>query len=808
MRTANLSLTKSLIISALALVLSFDCAAQTQITGSVRDASTDRALEFVNVTLFSLPDSGIVSGQVSDKDGKFGLNRIRFGRFFVRCSLIGYRETRTSAFAIDSLHSYVSLGAIFLRPTPVNLDEVIVTGEKSLFNLGIDRKVYNVDQDLMSKAGSASELLQNIPSVQVDLDGNVSLRGSPSVQITVNGKSSTLMDKSSAVVLQQMPANTIERIEVITNPSAKYKPEGTSGIINIVLKKNASPGLNGNITGNAGNNGRYNANVTLNDNPGDVNFFVSYSIRKDNRNRATSDVRAQADSSSALSFYNGDLQSLASPLSNIGVLGVDYHLTPEDQLGLSGDFYVNTFTRTDHLGVLLHDNASVTTGEYVRTRVDPEYERNFEGTAYFEHDFAGEDHRVRLELYGSTSPEQEDNHYTNLYLFPQNSTTYDNTLIKQKGTRKQISLEYSGPLSEKTTIEAGYSGDFRNDDFDFRAAFFDPNSQSFTPDTLKTNRFLYEGDVNALYATWKQSLGSFGFQAGLRGEIATNSSHLVTRDSAVSTEYSSLYPSLHLSYSLSSFTELQLSYSRRTNRPHGDDLNPFPEYRDPRNISSGNPYLLPEYIHSLELGCQFQNDVFTFVPAVYYRATSNKFTSVIRALNDSTLLTTRQNLSRDKSGGVEMILSVSAGSVFTAHWSANGFYEQIDASNLGYSGKKSTTTWTSNLTFSVSPMAMSKFQVNSTYNASRLTPQGKFRPSYAVNMGFKQELLEGKLSLLATISDLFRTQKRQLELTTPILNQTVINTRDSRVAYLGLTYHFGSPPKKSKEEQLHYENGD
>jgi len=776
------------------------------IKGSVVDEATSRPLEFVNTVLHNKADSAIVTGKATDKRGIFDFADILPGDYFMTYSLIGYKEKASPAFIIDPQHKRLNLGTVVLVATPVDLDEVLVTAQKSLFNNSIDRKVYNVDQDIMSKAGSASELLQNVPSVQVDVDGNVSLRGSSNVLIMVNGKTSALMEKSSAEVLQQMPASSIEKIEVITNPSARYNPEGTAGIINIVLKKNATLGVNGNLTANAGNNGRYNGNIRLNFNPGNYNIYASYGLRKDNRNRTNSDTRARVDAASVLSYYNGDLLSYASPLSNIVAMGLDYRADSLDQFGITGNFFINTFTRTDNLHVVLQNDSRANTEEYNRNRYDPEYEEEYGLTTYFEHDFPKKDHKLRLEFTASQSPEQEDNHFTNIYDLPVSSTSYDNTLIKQADNRNQLSLDYSNPLSEGSLLEAGYAGEFNNADLDFHAESFDANQQHFVKDSLETNQFLYDGVINALYGTYKESFGAFGLLAGLRAEQAHIKSDLVTRDSVVSNDYFNFYPTIHLSYKLSGSTELQLSYSRRTNRPRGEDLNPFPEYRDPRNVSAGNPHLLPEYIHSIELGCQFQNDVVSVLPALYYRYTYNRFTSVTQAIDDSTLLTTRQNLSNDQSGGVEVVVSADAGGFFSAHWSANGFYEQIDASNLGYTQNRSTTTWSSSLTLNFELTETSKLQMNSNYTSSRLTPQGAYVPTYVVNMGFRQEMLDGKVSLIATISDLLKTQKRQLELNTPLLNQTVINTRDSRIVYVGFTYHFGALPKKSNEEQIHYDD--
>jgi len=797
------------IILSLAAVFVATLSAQENNGGTIRgiviDDSTASPVEFANVVLRMKHDSTIVTGKATDQAGKFNFAEIPAGEYFITFNQVGYKAKKTPVFRIDPQHRHLNLGKVRLMANMMSLEEVLVTAEKSLYNATIDRKIYNVDQDLMSKAGSASELLQNVPSVQVDIDGNVNLRGSSNVLIMLNGRTSPLLKKNSATVLQQMPANSIDRIEVITNPSAKYKPDGTSGIINIVLKKNTKLGINGNLTANAGNQDRYNGNAGLNYNPGSINLYGSYCIRQDSRNRINTDARQQTATASALTFYNETLHSYARPFSHIVSLGADYQLDRQNKFGLAGDYFHNSFTRTESADKLLLNSDHVPINQYHRNRLDDEFEKEYSITASFEHNFPKEDHTLQLEFSAAGAPEQEDNHYTNIYALPAGPNEYDNTLIKQGDNNKQLTLEYANPLTEESNLEAGYSGEFIHNDFDFYAERFEANLQKFVTDFTKTNRFLYDESIHALYATYKQSFGSFGFMAGLRTEHASVKSNLVTLDSIKTNTYFSLYPTLHLSNRLSKLTELQFSYSRRTNRPEGDELNPFPEYRDPRNVSAGNPKLRPEYVHSIELGCQFQNDAVSILPALFYRYTYNRFTTVTQALNDTTLLTTRQNLSSDQSGGLEMVVSADLGDLMKVHGNANAFLNRIDASNLGYGAKKSTTTWSGSLTLDMNLSGTSRLQINSRYNASRLTPQGEQSPSYVVNTGFRQELLGGKLSLLLTAADVFKTMKRELALNIPSLNQTVVNKRDARIVYLNLTYRVGAPAKKSKEEQIHYD---
>ncbi|MDP2886532.1 MAG: TonB-dependent receptor [Ignavibacteria bacterium] len=796
-----------------ASALFFTCALFAQgrgggvVSGLVKADSTNRPLEFVNVILLNQADSAIVTGTSTDSKGKFTIDNIPDGEYFLTYSLLGYKEKQPTLFRIDSKRPALNVGTISLVETALKLDGVTVTSQKVTFNNAIDRKVFNVQQDIMSKTGSVSELLQTIPSVQVDMEGAVSLRGSTNVLILINGKPSPLMGKSRADVLQQMPSSSIERIEVITNPSAKFKPDGTSGIINIVLKKEVSTGLNGNLTANGAAKSRYNANVSTNYNPGAFNIFGSYSFRQDDRNNYSTDTRVQRNEvTNAPSYYKEDARSSSRPLSQNVTLGLDYRLGEIDRLGVSGNYHYRGFTREDISTKILTSN-SIVTNDYDRRRVDYEFEKETGITGYFEHQFKGEDHNLRLEFNAAQSPEVEDNHYTNVYRVPASPLAYDNTLNKQTEGKNQLTIDYTNRLTEHTMFEAGYDGEFNKRDMAFYGEYFDPNQRKFVEDVDRTNRFIYDEAIHAVYGTYENSFGLFSFIGGVRAEQAFIRSDLVTRDSIISNEYFNMYPTLHLAYRFSEAVQLQLNYSRRVNRPEGDDLNPFREYDDPRSIHSGNPRLKPEFIHSVEFGCELQNDNMTVVPSIFYRTKYNGFTTVVKPLNDSTLLTTRENLSSDQSAGFEMVVAGNVGNLFTANVSANAFYEQIDASNLGFGSGKSTVTWSGTLSGNVNLSKATMIQINSNYRSSRLTPQGENRPSFVVNLGFRQDLFDDKLSLIVTISDLLKTMNRKTDLNTSWLTQNVVSNRDSRIVYFGLTYHFGTPAKKSKEKELQYDNG-
>ena len=788
------------------ILLSFKLVAQSRgaggVTGTVVIESTRKPLEFVNVVVLRQSDSTVATGAVTDEKGKFQIDNVPAGTYFLRFSLLGYEEKQSSQFSINSDRKEFRAGTIFLKETAVSLGEVTVTAQKSIINTSIDRKVYNVQQDVMSKSGSISDLLQNVPSVQVDVDGNVSLRGSTDVQILINGKPSPLLGNNVADALQQLPASTVEKIEVITNPSAKFTPEGTAGIINIVLKKEVNLGFNGSVSANAGNNSRYNFSTNDNYSFNGINIFGNYSIRQDERTVYGTLARTQLDSTNAPNYFNENGTSVSRPLSQFATLGFESRLSEMDNAGLSGNYRYRNYTSHDITTETHLDSSESVINDYDRARIDYDETGSSGFAGFFEHDFEGEDHTLRVEFHGNQMFDQEDNHYTDTYRVPAGLLEYDNMLIQEHDRKELVTVDYHHVLADHSTIDAGYEGRFDKDDFNFYGSYFDPGTQAFVEDTGETNLFSYHEAIHSLYVTYENTFGLFSLLAGLRGEKAFITSDLLTTGTVVPNDYSKLYPTLHLAYKLSELDELQLNYSLRANRPRGNDMNPFPEYQDPRNVQAGNPYLKPEFIHSVEFGYQVQDENISILPSIFYRNRYNKFTSITEAVNDSTLLTTRENLSSDQSGGFELVVTGNLWTILSINTSANAFYEEIDATNLGYGEKKSTVTWSGNLNCNVNIAKGTIVQVNSNYRSRQLTPQGENLPSFVMNMGVRQDLSDERISITASVWDVFRTLNRKTELSTPSLTQTSFSSRDSRVVFLGLTYHFGGPSKKSKEKDL------
>jgi outer membrane receptor protein involved in Fe transport len=775
------------------------------ISGRIVDALTVAPIEYANIVLLDSSTKQMVSGVVSDSTGMFRLTDIPFGTYMIDYTFIGYKKQTNGPITVDHRNTRIDIGELRLSAEAINMDEVTITGDRNMMINKIDRKVFNVEKDISAQTGTVTDVLQTIPSLSVDLDGNISLRGSGNITILINGRPSVMAGIAN---LDQMPASMVERIEIITNPSAKYQPDGTGGIVNIILKKQRKAGFNGVLGANAGNRERFNTNLQLNYNTGKVNIFGSYGFRLDSRRREGELSSQTIDTLTGESVYLDQTSNgSAVPKSHLGQAGFEWDITGRDAVGLSGTFNYRDVNREDETNNIYSDNERITEEEFVRSMDGTESESSGGLTAFYEHVFDREDeHLFRMDFEYETDHELENSSYTTVYTLPVYPNEMERTGSDNRDQVINLALDYTRPVGQKGNLETGYQGNVELTDQNSEVLRWEQDTLQWIPDPEENNSFYGNQTVHAIYFTLSGEWKKFSVMGGLRAEEAIVSLNFRQLDTTTSTRYFALYPTLHLSYNLGK-SEWQLNYSRRVNRPDVDEMNPVPEYRDPRNYFVGNPDLEPEDIHSFEAGYAYKNNGLTLVPTLFYRYKINGFTWVTTPVNDTVLETTIKNLDTDQSAGVDLSGSWNIASIANLNFSASGFYSQIDASDIGYSSHKSTFSWNAKLNASVSITKTTLFQLNGQYRSKALTAQGYREPTWVINLGLRQDLWKKKLSLIFTVSDLFNSQAWRNTIETEELVQESMRKRDGRVFYLGFLWNFGSNGKKTKEMKFEYDNG-
>ena len=797
------------LFSLLILLIPFSLFSQTKnpgtVSGRVIDAENHKPVEYANMVLLDTVAGKMVAGVVSDSTGRFRMTNVPLGTFILEYTFIGYEKQRSKPITISRKQPVAELGVLKLGSGTITMNEVTVTAERSMMINKIDRKVFNLQKDITAQTGTVTDVLQTIPSISVDMDGNISLRGSGSVTVLINGRPSVM---AGAANLEQMSAAMVDKIEVITNPSAKYKPDGTAGIINIILKKEKKAGFNGILGANVGSNDRYNTNLQLNFNTGSVNLYGSYGFRQDYRKR-TSDLNSRTiDTATGRSaYFLQTSEGYAKPISHLGQIGIDWSPGRKDAIGLSGTFNFRKVQRNDITGNIYKDSVEQPTEAFNRYHQGIDQETSIGMKAYYEHTFDREtEHQFKVDFEYQADAESENHLYTNEYSLPLLPNGYDTTYGRNTQRNINLALNYSRPLWQDARLEAGYEGNMQITDQLLNVGHREDEKAQWIPDPTQTNDFFSNLTVHALYTTVSAGWKKFSVMAGLRAEQAFNHLEFRTLDTTTNANYFALYPTIHTSLA-SGKNEWQLNYSKRVNRPDGEDMNPVSEYRDPRNIFVGNPNLKPEDIHSLEFGYAFKPENLTLIPTLFYRYKVNGFTMVTKSLNDSVLLTTIDNLASDQSAGLDISGTWQLKKVMNLNFSASGFYSEIDASNIGFSKNKSTFSWNAKLNASFYITSTTIFQFNSQYRSQVLTAQGMREPSWVVNLGFRQDLWKKKISLLFTVSDLFNSQAMKSSVNTPLLVQESTRRRDARVIYGGVVFNFGTNGKKTREAKMEFDNG-
>jgi len=700
------------------------------------------------------------------------------------------------------------------RPAaPKTVETITVTGAaQNGFRSSIDRRSYGVANDLATTTGSISDALKNIPSVEVDVNGNVSLRGDTNVTILIDGKPSGLFKGASAAqALQAMAADSIERVEVITNPSAQFSPEGSAGVINLITKQSRKPGKSGSVRLNAGTGDRGNVGATASYNSNKLTLTGDLNARRDKIGGHGTDVRTILDgqdhvlSSSRSRFDQHGVQQQRS-----GRVSADYDVDADTRV--SGElryfhFDVAADTQTPYQG--FGPTGAPTTAFKQHFKADLQHDTGA-AQASLRRKFAGDDHVLTVNVSRERTDEDRTNTLDQVTSLPVLPDIFTNLRSKSSLTLTQAKADYSRPMPDEARLKAGY--DLRIDENDYdNVGVRGTGPGDAGPDPTQTNLFLYKQTINAAYLTYERPFGDWTVLGGLRLEGVQLDLDQVTSNLVHNSDYFRAYPSLHLAYRFADEQQLILSYSKRVQRPNPRDLNPFRVERDPLNFTAGNPNLQPQLTDSFEAGYQYKAAGTFYLGTLYYRRSEHGVTDVVTSLGDSVFLTTKENLGQSKTAGLELVANGHVTKALSYNVSTNLYWQEIDASNqgfaqlLGFAGRRSAfeAGGRANLNWQATPK--DTLQLSSQLNAKRLTPQGYMDPLFLTFLGYRHKFNDS-LSMVATVQDVLGTVKFHNVIDTATLRDDNTGRPPSQAAYLGFTWNFGAVKQRPRDQGFDFEN--
>jgi len=696
------------------------------------------------------------------------------------------------------------------EPSGPVVTEIVVTGSRPAVENRIDRRVYAVSGDLQGDIGSAADVLRNIPSVSVDLEGNPSLRGDPDVQILIDGRYRPEFNgQNKGPALEALAAQGIDRVEVLTNPPASFKRDGSGGIINIITKRSTEV-RSATLQTGVGSNGRWNVAGNTSTQFGALALRGSAGVRHDLRLRNITDQRTVRDDSG--NVLNEREQRTATRDDRVYKkvsIGADYDLDELDRFSAEGSYH-----RRDSDGVLtensgLRDGAGTALSQYSRERRANDYDYSSDALLRYRHAGnghagAGDDDGLTIALERSQDHEHPVWNFQYSYAVPPQGGVSQLERIIEDEVGTELSVDYATALSGKRRFTAGYDLQITDHSSNYWLSLpFTPGGSAM-PDPAFTNVFRDSQTVHALYATYEQPFGDWTALAGLRLEKAELDLRQVTSGERDGQDYFRVYPSLHVSRKLDERQTLTFSYSRRVWRPWAQQLNPYVVQIDPTYLRAGNPDLKPSEIDSLELAWNYDLGSTSFSASVYGKRRYDVATEVRTLVTPITELETSENLGDNRSGGLEITASGKLGGSFSYNLATDVFYDEIDATNLGFSGTRSTITRDGKAALNWRLGERDRLQINLATMGRRLTPQGYRLGSSTMDLGYRHTLGTG-LSLSATLTDVFASKKDRLVLDTPELSERLTTRPHGRIVWLGLTWNLASG-KEKPAEKFEYEN--
>ncbi len=758
----------------------------SEISGTVIESSENVPMEFANVVLFNKSDSSQVTGTVTNSSGRFSLTGISPGNYYATFSYIGFKSK-----TIDNLSfsggEKIAVGEIFLDPKTYDVDGVVVEGQRAAISYEIDKKVINVSEQLTSSSGTAVDVLENVPSVTVDIEGNVSLRGSGNFTVLVDGRPSIL---ESNEALQQIPASSIENIEIITNPSAKFDPEGTAGIINVVMKKNKQGGMSGTVNLNGGLKEKYGGELLLNykTKPYEATFGIDFTNQfYDADNLSENRTTFQG----LTSFVNSD------GISNRGRTGYGlrgelvFNIGESDFLTLGGRYGDRSFQSNSNQNYSEWSSQQPLSTLYSSTirrkRAGDYYSLN---TSY-KHQFSGKGHELYSEIYYRfrNGDEETFNELSDLITGPTNGRR---TTESGPGSNLRAKIDYSVPFSGGSKLETGYQSDFDNSE-DLTALYqLDPSSGSYVNLTEFSNSTTYNRNIHSLYTLFKNDVDNFGYQFGLRGEYTDRKIELVNSPEKFTIDRWDYFPTAHFSYKFEGNEQIMASYTRRINRPRGWELEPFDTWMDAYSLRRGNPSLKPEYIDSYELGFQTILGASVFSLEGYYKINNNKVERIRSVYDDNITLETVENVGTDYSLGGEMMINFDPLKFWNVNLMGNVYNYRIEGVVDNQDFSSQSFNWNTRFNNILKLGELTQLQFNVIYNSPSVFSQGTREGYFTANLALRHDFFNKFLTAILQIRDVFNSARYEYTSTADNYFNYSYYNMDAPVVMLNLRFNINN----------------
>ncbi|MBS1772586.1 MAG: TonB-dependent receptor [Bacteroidetes bacterium] len=762
-----------------------------KITGKIVDAQ-NKAVGYATVTLLK-QDSSVAGGDVTTEDGDFTITKVAAGSYRLHINGIGIKSRIVDGISISSESPNKDLGKIKTFSAAQQLKGVEVTAEKNLMEMSVDKKVFNVDKNLTAVGGSATDVLQNVPSVSVDVDGSISLRGKSNVTILIDGKPATMFGGDAASALQSLPAASIQSVEVITNPSSKYDAQGMTGILNIITKRDKKFGLNGSVTAGVGTHEKYNGSLNLNLKNNKWNVFLNSSFRLNKNYNYTLNERVNAGTHDNFKSEEDNLRMFNGFFNSIGA---EYTINKN-----------NTITLTENINKMQWggdgtSNYTVNTSNILSNYIQRRSSYNVGGPLSFSTslDYKHKFKKEKQELTGNAN-------FSSTHV--ERNQEYETSILNTDGTQRMLPIsqkapgsgnnrsvnaqaDFTSPLLTKTgKLEAGlktqlYWFDSKNN----------PTIDSGTgvkTDYNLLNVYNYKQQVYSAYTNFSDQKGKWSYQGGLRLEYAYYEGTIQTiSTNTYNTSFLNLFPSAYVSYKLPKDQTVYVNYSRRTNRPDFRQMMPFKDISNPQDTSMGNPNLRPEFINNAELNYnkQFKKG-HNIIVGAYYQYTESMIERYRKFYADGTSFTQPQNLNTGVTYGLEVIGKAQILKAWDATLSFNFFQNEVHGANIDPLLNNSGASWYTKLNTNIKLPANFSIQINGNYEAPKVASQGTLQEVYWLDVAVRKNVLKGKGTFVVNVSDIFNTRKYTTVYDYPLYTQTTYRVRETRVGNFSFTYRFG-----------------